>query len=61
MTFDYFPKKRGLYSLLMSGDAPLTLARLAVTRLLREDVSETMRSLVHGGEWRLWLGPQSFE
>ena len=61
VTLDYFPKKRGLYSLLMSGDAPLTLVRLAMTRLLREDVAETMRSVSRGGEWRLWLGPQSFE
>ena len=45
----------------MSGDAPLTLARLAMTRLVRHDVTETLKSMQHAGEWRLWTGPQSFE
>ncbi len=61
VTLDYFPKKRGLYALLMSGDAPITLLRWVVTRALRADVAETMRMLQRGGEWRLWTGAQSIE
>ncbi len=61
VTLEYYPKKRGLYSLLMSGDAPLTLARLVMTRVLRADAAETWRSLSRGGEWMLWTGPQSFQ
>lgn len=61
VTLDYYPKKRGLYSLLMSGDAPITLLRSAVTRALRQDVAETMRVVSRGGEWRLWTGAQPVE
>ncbi len=61
VTLDYFPKKRGLYALLMSGDAPLTLFRATVARAIRADAAETMRALERGGEWRLWTGPQSIE
>jgi protease-4 len=61
ITLDHFPKKRGLYSLLMSGDAPLTLVRTIVARTLRTDAAETMRVLQRGGEWRLWTGAQSVE
>jgi len=61
VTLEYFPKKRGLYTLLMSGDAPLTLLRASVTRAIRADAAETMRTLQRGGEWRLWTGAQSVE
>jgi protease-4 len=61
VTLDYYPKKRGLYSLLVSGDAPITLVRWAMTRAIRQDVAETMRTLQRGGEWRLWTGAQSVE
>ncbi|HXV13031.1 MAG TPA: signal peptide peptidase SppA [Candidatus Krumholzibacteria bacterium] len=61
VTLDYFPKKRGLYALLMSGDAPITLLRGVVVRALRQDAAETMRVLQRGGEWRLWTGAQPVE
>ena len=61
VTMEYFPKKRGLYALLMSGDAPLTLFRATVARAIRADAAETMRAVERGGEWRLWTGPQSIE
>ncbi len=61
VTLDYFPKRRGLVSLIMSGDAPLTLMRAVVARAVRHETAETMRVLQRGGEWRLWTGAQSFE
>ncbi|HLE46683.1 MAG TPA: hypothetical protein VI818_00160, partial [Candidatus Thermoplasmatota archaeon] len=61
VTLDFYPKKKGLYYLLTTGDAPLTLARGLVARWLRADVAETMRMMQRGGEWRLWTGSESFE
>ena len=61
VTLEYFPKRKGLYYLLMSGDAPLTLMRSVVARVFREDMAESMRVMQRGGEWRLWTGAQSFE
>jgi protease-4 len=61
VTLEYFPKKKGLYYLLTSGDAPLALVRWVVTRALRGDLAETMRVFQRGGEWRLWTGPQALE
>ncbi len=58
---EYYPKKHGLYYLLTTGDAPITLVRSMVARAIRRDASETMRMLQRGGEWRLWTGPQSVE
>jgi len=61
VTLDYYPKKKGLYYLLTTGDAPLTLLRGMMARWLRADVAETMRMVQHGGEWRLWTGSEAFE
>ena len=55
VTFDHYPKKRGLYYLLTSGDAPLTLVRLAINRWLSEDVTGTAR-LLQQGDFRVWTG-----
>jgi protease-4 len=55
VTFEHYPKKRGLYYLLTSGDAPLGIVRLLVSRWLREDVAETAR-LLQQGEMRVWTG-----
>jgi protease-4 len=55
VTFVYYPQKRGLYALLTSGDAPLTLLRWTVYKFLREDVAETAR-FVTSGRMRLWTG-----
>jgi hypothetical protein len=55
VTFVYYPQKRGLYALLTSGDAPLTLLRWTVYKFLREDVAETTR-FVTSGRMRLWTG-----
>jgi protease-4 len=61
VTLDYYPRKKGLYYMLTSSDAPLTVARWAVTRALRQDLTETMRLIQRGGEWRLWTGSQTVE
>jgi protease-4 len=55
VVFDHYPKRRGLYDLLLSGDAPLTLTRLVVDHWMRHDLAETSR-FVHAGDWRLWTG-----
>ena len=61
VTLEYYPKRRGLYYLLTSGNAPITLVRSLVARAIRRDAAETMRMLQRGGEWRLWTGPQTVE
>jgi protease-4 len=53
--FDHYPKKQGILSLLTSGKAPITIARLAVSRWMHSDGAETMRLLLHG-DLRLWTG-----
>lgn len=60
VTLDHYPKKKGLYYLLTTGDAPLTLVRGTIARWFRADVAETMRVLQRG-ELRLWTGSESFE
>ncbi len=55
VTFEHYPRRRGLYALLTSGDAPLTLTRLAINHWMRKDVAETSR-LLGVGDWRLWTG-----
>jgi protease IV len=50
-----YPRKRGLYYLLTSGDTPLTMVRWAVYQYLHNDVATTIQSLQHG-EMRLWTG-----
>ena len=55
VTFVHYPQRRGLYELLMSGDAPLTVVRWAVHRWLKEDVAETAR-LLTSGRLRIWTG-----
>jgi protease-4 len=55
VTFDHYPKKHGIYYLLTSGDAPLTIARLVIHRWLQEDVAPTARMLQRG-EFRVWTG-----
>lgn len=55
VTFVHYPRRRGLYELLTSGDAPLTVLRWTVHRWLKEDVAETAR-LVTSGRMRLWTG-----
>jgi protease-4 len=54
----YYPTRKGLYYLLTSGDAPLTLVRGVVARWL-DGVGEVSRALERGGEWRLWTGPKA--
>lgn len=55
VSFVHYPKRHGLYYLLTSGDAPLTIVRLAVYRYLRNDIATTLHSLQQG-EMRLWTG-----
>jgi protease IV len=55
VAFIHYPKRRGLYYMLTSGDAPLTLVRLAVYRYLHNDIAATVHSLQQG-ELRLWTG-----
>jgi protease-4 len=55
VTFVHYPKRRGLYELLTSGDAPLTLVRWTIHRWLKEDVAETTR-LLTSGRLRVWTG-----
>ena len=55
VVFQHYPQKRGLITLLTSGDAPITIMRLAVNRWMHADGAETMR-LLRGGELRLWTG-----
>jgi ClpP class serine protease len=61
VTLDYYPKRKGLYYLLTTGDAPLTWLRGMMARWLRADIAETVRMMQHGGEWRLWTGSEAFE
>jgi len=53
--FDHYPKKQGILTLLTSGKAPLTIARLALNRWMHTDGAETARMLMKG-EMRLWVG-----
>ena len=55
VTFVHYPKRRGLYELLTSGDAPLTMVRWTIHRWLKEDVAETTR-LLTSGRMRVWTG-----
>jgi len=55
LIFDHYPRKQGIITLLTSGKAPITLARLAVSRWMHSDGAETAR-LMLGGELRLWTG-----
>ena len=53
--FEHYPKKVGLYTLLTSGDAPLTLTRMMVNQFVRTDLAETMR-ILRSRDMRLWTG-----
>ena len=53
--FDHYPEKVGILTLLTSGKAPITIARLALNRWLRTDFAETKRMLM-SGETRLYTG-----
>jgi protease-4 len=55
VTFVHYPKRRGLYDLLTSGDAPLTIVSWTVQRWFREDFAETAR-LLTSGRMRVWTG-----
>ena len=55
VAFDHYPRKQGLIALLTSGDAPITLTRLAVGHWMRHDVAATARMLQRG-DLRLWTG-----
>ncbi|HEX5132333.1 MAG TPA: S49 family peptidase [Candidatus Krumholzibacteria bacterium] len=55
VTFVSYPRRRGLYALLTSGDAPLTLVRWTIYRWLKDDVAETTRLLTQG-RMRVWTG-----
>ena len=49
------PEKVGILTLLTSGKAPITIARLALNRWMRTDFAETKRMLM-SGETRLYTG-----
>jgi protease-4 len=55
VTFLHYPRRRGLYDLITSGDAPLTMARWTIHRWFKEDVAETAR-LLTSGRMRVWTG-----
>ena len=55
VAFVHYPKRKGLYYMLTSGDAPLTLVRLAVYRYLHNDIATALHSMQQG-ELRLWTG-----
>jgi protease-4 len=55
LIFDHYPKKQGIFTLLTSGNAPITMARLAMNRWMHTDAAETANLLLHG-EMRLWTG-----
>jgi protease-4 len=55
LIFDHYPKKQGILTLLTSGNAPITMARLAMNRWMHTDAAETANMLLHG-EMRLWTG-----
>lgn len=52
---DHYPKRRGLVSLLTSGDAPLTIARVVLHRVVQAETSAVSR-LLGSGDLRLWTG-----
>jgi protease-4 len=55
VAFEHYPKRRGLITLLTSGDAPLTLARLAIHRVVHDRAAQASRWL-HGVDLRVWTG-----
>ncbi len=55
VTFVHYPKRHGLYYLLTSGDAPLTVLRGVFYRTIREDMAESAR-LLHSTSMRVWTG-----
>ncbi|MDH4036510.1 MAG: S49 family peptidase [Candidatus Krumholzibacteria bacterium] len=55
VAFVHYPKRRGLYDLITSGDAPLTVVSWTVQRWFKEDVAETAR-LLTSGRMRVWTG-----
>jgi protease-4 len=56
LIFDHYPRKVGIVTLLSSGKAPITIARLMITRWMHTDFAETKRLLL-SGESRLYTGP----
>jgi protease-4 len=56
LIFDHYPKKIGIIALLSSGKAPITIARLVVSRWMHTDFAETKRLLL-SGEKLLYTGP----
>jgi hypothetical protein len=57
LIFDHYPKKQGIVTLLTSGKAPITVARLVFSRWMNTDVAETTRMMM-SGETRLYTGGQ---
>jgi protease-4 len=55
VVFDHYPQKVGIITLLTSGKAPLTIARLVLNRWVHTDFDETARMLLRG-EMRLYTG-----
>jgi len=53
--FVHYPRRRGLYDLITSGDAPLTMVRWAMYRFVHEDLAESAR-LLTSGRLRIWTG-----
>jgi protease-4 len=53
--FDHYPKKVGIITLLTSGKAPITVARLMINRWMQTDFAETKRMLM-SRETRLYTG-----
>ncbi|HEX6791512.1 MAG TPA: signal peptide peptidase SppA [Candidatus Krumholzibacteria bacterium] len=52
---EHYPKRRGLVALLTSGDAPITLTRLAINSVMRRDIAE-MKQMLRASDWRLYTG-----
>jgi len=55
VTFDHYPRKRGILTLITSGDAPLTIMRLAINRWMHTDAAETL-GMLQQADLRLWTG-----
>jgi len=55
VVFVNYPKQRGLYELIRSGDAPITIARYVMYRFIHHDVATALHSL-RSGELRLFTG-----
>ena len=58
--FDHYPRKVGIITLLTSGKAPITIARLMITRWMHTDFAETKRLLL-SGQMSLYTGPSRIE